>query len=315
MNHLLSKYKAILFLAAVFCMGFNNLSGREVLVPYGHYDLGLNFTLENGWHTYVRDFDNADATLEASRVVIVAGPETRMTIPDSPNLSFLGNPGAPIWILPEIYQENAPYLGIGAPLLERNLFTGGLSNRGQVTMRLVSLEGSGPDQGGHLHLWQSGFPPQVFFSSADGIGPEDALDRITANFHAHYNFGFTAPGLYRVTFELTAELLPLHGGGRVSGLATFSFLAGESPDRTPLRFAWPIDSAWEWSSWLGYFYRAESSWVNTSQFGWLFIPESDPRNFWMWAPSKGWVWSSQDYFPWVWSPAEGWKLLSETQTR
>lgn len=300
---------------AFFWVSPPHLEAREVLLETGHYDLAVNYTLEHGWKTYLRDYALGGGDLETWRHLLVAGEEAQTQVPSNPSFNFLGTTGAPLWILPEIPQPEVLYLGFGVPLLERNIFAGGLSNRGQLDLRLVSVTGSGPENGGHFILYQSDFPPRVIFNSADGIGQEDSLSGLVANFHAHYNFAFTAPGIYRVSFVFSGQLLPQHGGEYTEHQATFSFAVGRNPDPSPLRYAWKQAEGWEWSSWLGYFHRANAPWIYSFAHGWLYIPQGDPHNFWLWKTPDGWLWSSQDYFPWVWNPANStWKKIVNGQS-
>jgi surface-anchored protein len=283
--------------------------GWDDLREAGHYDLAVNYTLAGGWEVYA--YDHADQGRLDPRTTILAIDDRGLAaVPAGGEFAFLGGPGDPVWVFPEVYDPELVYLGIGAPLLQRGLFSGGLSNRGQVTMQLAAVTGSGPASGGGLVMWQSAFPPRVQFSTVDGIGEEDQLDRITANFHAHYNWGFTAPGLYRVSFEFSGTLLPEHGGGETGTTATFQFAVGDISDPSPLRYAWPGDGGWQWSSWMGHVYRAAGPWVYCLACGWIHLPDGDPDDFWLHSARQGWAWSSQRLFPRVWLAAGGtWSVL------
>jgi surface-anchored protein len=46
---------------------------------------------------------------------------------------------------------------------------------------------------------------------------------VLADTHTHFNYGFTAPGLYNVTFSVSASLAAGIGGGTATGSATYSF--------------------------------------------------------------------------------------------
>lgn len=278
------------------------VEAQETRLALGHYDLALNYTVAEGWDAYIFDHGTGERLKPVLTVFqLEADPDT---VPAGQVYAPLGAPGDPVWILPEVYDAERIYLGIGAPLLGRNIFTGGLSNRGEVTMRLLRVEGSGPDAGGSVSLWQSGFPPQFFFSSSNGLGPEDALVGITANFHAHYNFGFTAPGLYRLTFALGGELRPEHGGGMTQTEVTYTFEVGGPVDTSPLRYAWPVSNGWEWSTWMGWVYRAAAPWIYNYDHGWLYLAPGDPEGFWVYHPTRGWCWSQQGIYAWLWSDAD-----------
>jgi surface-anchored protein len=279
------------------------------VIQLGHYDLTVNYVLGDGWHTTIYDYGTGDHLSPTSSIYRI-GEEALTSVPDNADYQLLGNPGERIWIMPETYNPEVVYLGIGAPLLGRNIFTGGLSNRGQVTLRLIDLSGSGPASGGALTLWQSGFPPRFHFSSADGIGPEDTLNAITANFHAHYNWAFSKPGLYRVTFEYSGTLLAENGGGDTSVQVTYSFEVGDGAGTSALRYAWPLGDGWQWSSWMGTVYTANDPWIWDYRLGWMYVPPSSPDTLWMWTVRHGWTWTSQYFYPWLWRPSDDQWILS-----
>jgi len=280
-----------------------SVSAQERLIDLGHFDLAVDYMPDEGWGTYIFDY-STNTQLPPTTTVYRIGETARTTVPDNPDYALLGSPGDAIWVVPEIYNPEIVYLGIGAPLLGRNIFTGGLSNRGQVTMRLIEVSGSGPASGGTLTMWQSGFPPRFHFSTADGIGPEDAMESITANFHAHYNWAFTQPGLYRITFAYSGTLLPSLGGGETSVSVTYSFDVGTFPDASPLRYAWPLEEGWSWSSWMGTVYTANDPWIWDFVRGWMYLRPSTPDSIWVWTAAHGWTWSSQHYYPWLWRPED-----------
>lgn len=298
-----SRNKLFWALAVTALWPIKTVSAQETLLSTGHYDLGINYTQAGGWHSYIHDYSNGQQR-DTSHTIYAIGSAAEAVVPADPAYTLLGEAGTTVWIAPEIYSEDIVYLGIGAPLLERNLFAGGLSNRGQLSMRLVSVSGSGPDSGGSMSMWQSGFPPRFYFSSADGIDETDSLDNITANFHAHYNWGFTKPGLYRITFEISGTLLPELGGNYTATQATYTFEVVNAGDDSPLRYAWPLGEGWEWSTWMGFVYTGFAPWYLDTYYGWLYLPPFAPDGFWGWSPVDGWLWSSQDFFPWMWSADE-----------
>ncbi len=272
---------------------------HEVLFRTGHNDLAVNYSPETGWKAYIYDYDT-DVERDPYSVIYEVTATARKPVPNDADYALLGQPGDMIWVVPENYDPQIIYLGIGAPLLGRNIFAGGLSNRGQINMRLVEVTGSGPAAGGSVSLWQSGFPPRFYFSSADGLGPDDALTAITANFHSHYNWGFTKPGLYRLTFEFSGQLVPALGGQKTSTRVTYTFQIEHAGNETPLRYAWPLSDGWVWTDWMGLAYTASAPWVYLPESGWWYQPAGLPQDFWAWSSTTGWTWSSQDFYPWRW---------------
>ena len=280
------------------------LPAQEAIFTQGHNDLGVNYVPGTGWEAYIHDYGDGSKR-SALNVVYSIGEAAETEVPDDPDFSLLGPPGDRIWVVPEIYNPEIIYLGIGAPLLGRNIFAGGLSNRGQLSMRLISVTGTGPEAGGTLTMWQSGFPPRVHFSSADGIGPDDRLEGITANFHAHYNWAFTEPGLYRVTFEFSGTLVPELGGEDTATEVTYTFEVLHAGRDSVLRYAWPLGDGWEWSSWMGTVYESPSGWILTRDHGWIYPLNTDPGNLWIWLQAEGWVWTNDVFYPWLLRPGDG----------
>jgi len=305
----LTRFSALLL--AALASGFHS-EGSDLLLDEGHFDLALNFLPGDGWQRYIYSYASGHQLAPMTSIFRVK-EEAETVVPDDPAFSLLGNPGTTIWVIPESYDPEIVYLGIGAPLLGRDIFSGGLSNRGQVTMRLIEVRGSGPAAGGTLTMWQSGFPPRIHFSTADGIGPEDALNAITANFHAHYNWAFTQPGLYRVTFEFSGTLVPALGGEYTSTEVTYSFEIGETVDPSALRYAWPLGDGWSWSSWMGTVFTSNDPWIWLEAMGWVFMPPADPDHIQLWTFQHGWAWTNQSIFPRLWTFTEGkWGLLQST---
>lgn len=280
-----------------------SLGAQEEERKVGHYDLAVNYDVESGWDTYIRDYGGG-SPLEPERTILVVGDNAREEVPAGEAFGFLGEAGEAVWILPEIYDAERLWLGFGAPLLGRDLFRGGLSNRGELSLRLEEVSGSGVDAGGEVALWVSGVPPLVHFASADGIGPEDALEGITANFHAHYNWGFTEAGLYRITFSYSGQLVEALGGEEVSTRVTYQFAVGDWGGGV-LRYGWERDDGWGWSSWLGWYREVGAPWIYSVRHGWLGIPEGHPEHFWIYIPEEGWGRSGQRVFPAVWMVERG----------
>ncbi len=118
--------------------------------------------------------------------------------------------GDPIWFLPQSNDPAKPFLGIAAEEVDNGVFVGD-----QVTLTLTGL--SGP---GEFSLWQTPLGgPNFFMSSYDGISAADSMT-VSVGGHDHYNFGFTAPGLYEVELTASGDLV---GGGSTSGSGTYQF--------------------------------------------------------------------------------------------
>ncbi len=109
--------------------------------------------------------------------------------------------GVSYWYLPQDAIEadtlGAPFTGIGAEeLVPGDWVT-------PITLTLTSFTSP---VGANFSLWQvdSFDTPTFFMSTADGVSSADHYD-ITAGDHAHFGWGFTAPGEYDLTFGFSGE--------------------------------------------------------------------------------------------------------------
>ncbi|NCC83802.1 MAG: hypothetical protein EOM03_06705 [Clostridia bacterium] len=121
---------------------------------------------------------------------IVVCPESmKMNLPDG---TPLGNSGDWLWILPQSHYEGVPYLGVRAKEVPLDIF------QDSINIQLTGVEGPGD-----FLLWQSTSGIDMRMDSRDGLSPGDSLE-MPAGGHAHYNWGFTAPGVYQLSFRAQA---------------------------------------------------------------------------------------------------------------
>jgi surface-anchored protein len=160
--------------------------------PHLHNEGGADGAIING----VRETN--DSEFEPGDVTIVV-PELSTTTLHSQTYYWLPQDET------DAANNGAPFLGIGLEELDPVDWTGG-----NVTISLVSI--SGP---GSIMIWQDAFPdPTIFF---DSTGGSVALG---AGSHTHYNWGFTAPGVYELEFEISGN----HGvDGLKSASAIYNF--------------------------------------------------------------------------------------------
>jgi surface-anchored protein len=113
--------------------------------------------------------------------------------------------------LPQADDPAKPFLGIASEELTP-------ANWNSLTLRLVVA--SGP-AGGHFSLWQSDLfgSPTMKMATGDGISAADTIS-LSVGGHDHFNYGFTQPGIYNLTFQWDGE----HAvDGVVSATGTYSF--------------------------------------------------------------------------------------------
>ena len=106
------------------------------------------------------------------------------------------------------------FLGIAADEIESGIF----ENDG-VALNLASVEGPGAVS---LYSVDALGNPTVFFNSEDGISQSDVFP-LSTGAHSHQNWGFTAPGVYRVGLQASGTTLADEGQASASEVKTFTF--------------------------------------------------------------------------------------------
>lgn len=195
----------------------------QVELPADHADLGIGFEggeLELHWH--LEDLALEYAPGEAYVFIPLSSAITR---PAGAAWDFTGTTaGATIYLAPATDQTpNVIFLGLGSEEIDAGTFVANT-----VTFALNSV--SGP---GNFALWQTdGFgQPSAFLGSVSGPA---SFDLITGG-HDHFDWGFTAPGIYELTFTASG-VLDDGFATFVSDTATFTFAVG-TPIPEPSAFA------------------------------------------------------------------------------
>ncbi len=184
------------------------------------YELELHLHASGGVSSDMFDSDGnpvGEAPAGGALIPVVSAAKT--TRPVGAAWDFIGtSAGSNLWVLPKTKQNGILFLGIGAEEISSNDLAG------PITLTFQSL--SGPS-GGVFSMWNSGpaswlDSPTALVTSASDFNLANTLT-IAAGGHTHFNYGFTAPGLYDVTFAATATLASSLGGGQVGGTGTFRF--------------------------------------------------------------------------------------------
>jgi surface-anchored protein len=210
---------------------------------FGHYEIHIDYTVtpedpDAGWQfsvSYDQDDDFSTSAgvvrMDPDTTTFIASPKTAMTIPSPAGVfARFGPAGTPIWVMPQNEVSGTPFLGVRTTMAA-GLFqarVGGNytpSTQGSVSLKLISVEGTGPDNGGKFATWKTeSFGTTVFsFDTTDGISDADEIATIPVSSHTHYNWGFTKPGLYRVTFEASGKLMRSYGNVITRARKTFLF--------------------------------------------------------------------------------------------
>ncbi|WP_367873288.1 choice-of-anchor M domain-containing protein [Luteolibacter sp. Populi] len=209
---------------------------------YGHFEFHLDYVPtpgnpDAGWRfaaSYDEDDDfstsNGVVRMLPASTVFVASPRSRMTVPSPPGIfGRFGPAGTPVWVLPQNQTLGSLYLGIRTTM-PAGIFQASVggnyspSPQGSVSLRLISVTGTGPDAGGNFSTWKTESQGTTVFSfdTTNGITSADSIGTIPVSSHTHYNWGFTKPGTYHVTVEGKGKLMPLNGAV-TSGRETFHF--------------------------------------------------------------------------------------------
>jgi len=192
----------------------------QVVINSGHVDIGIAFESGN-WDLHVHQEQPIEAEFAPDEVILQVGAAAQTSVPADPSFSFLGNPGDPVWVLPKSENPELLFLGIGAEELDPTDWTGG------ITLSLESVAGPG-----EFTIWDTDLfgAPLLRMNSGDGIDNLDNLEVIPGS-HAHFFYGFSAPGDYSVTFEASGLF---EGLATASGPVTYQFSVIPEPGATAL---------------------------------------------------------------------------------
>jgi surface-anchored protein len=219
--------KTTLHILAFTLLSLGNASAAAIY-SLGHGDLGIAYDggFELHHHIHAGSTVNGSAILGgdaefAPGDLTVRVPFITESRPAGSQYNFLGvSAGIPVWTLPEVEDVSKPFYGLGSEELVAADFDGDL------TFQLLSVV-SAP-AGGHFSLWRdNGGLPLVRFATSDGVTGSDSF-QLTPGGHDHYNWSFTQPGLYELSFKVSG----IHGeGGFGSDTQTFSFEVAPEPSK------------------------------------------------------------------------------------
>jgi surface-anchored protein len=222
MNTALSaKRFSLVLLVAVLAAVSATLAARPVLaqepvvLSVGHTD-AVDIHYEDGRLSLRVKDDTVEPTREhdPADVIFQVLPGARTQVPDFPEYAFLGNPGDPIWVLPQSQDPALLWPGWRTESLSQGTFQG---NRLQLT--LVGVQGPGlVSVFGQNPIGQ----PIIQWSTHDGL--PDTIP-VSIPTHAHANWAFGAEGRYTLTFRADATLAD--GTAVSTGPVDYHFVVGE----------------------------------------------------------------------------------------
>lgn len=147
---------------------------------------------------------------DPAEVRLVALPGARTSVPASAAYSFLGSPGAPVWILPEEQDAELLWPGISAEEVAPGAFA-----NDRLTLQVTGV--TGPD-GVSVFSTVNG-APQVLLDTEDAA---PGTLPVVAGEHLHANWAFEAAGDYTISYRVSGTLA---GSGQVvtSDVVTLAF--------------------------------------------------------------------------------------------
>ncbi|MFG3689312.1 TIGR03773 family transporter-associated surface protein [Micromonospora sp. NPDC047740] len=187
-------------------------TGARRVIADGHVDMGPQLSGE-AWTIRVRD-DTASPPVwrELADVVLHVKDKAKTTVPAGAD--FLGKAGEAIWLLPQAQQAGIVWPGWNTQ--HESVITG---TRGNVTWTLAGVDGPGRFT---LFLTGSFGNANVLFDSTKGL-PQRLP--IPPNTHAHGNWAFSKPGLYRLAVQMSATTT---AGKTVTDSKTLTIAVGDS---------------------------------------------------------------------------------------
>lgn len=185
----------------------------------GHVDIGPRYR-DGAWTIQVHDDTVVPPVWRPlNDVVLRIGDNAVQPVPDDPAYAFLGQqPGQPVYVVPQT--QNLDIVWVGWNTQDPNTMKA--ISRG-VTMSLTGVQGPG-----RLSVYlQSGTlgAPDVLWDSAAKPYPQPLW--VETNTHTHANWIFSAPGVYLVNIDISADLLD---GKTVHASGAIRFAIG---DKTP----------------------------------------------------------------------------------
>ncbi|MEU0922752.1 TIGR03773 family transporter-associated surface protein [Streptomyces malaysiensis] len=168
-------------------------TGRTVIAD-GHVDIGPRFD-HGRWTVQIRDDTTNPATWrETADVVLHVKDTAKIEVPESKEFGFLGTPGDPVWLLPQVQQAGVLWPGWNSQEPEV-----AASVDREVNWRLTSVKGPGDFV---LFLNGSFGTPKILFDGRKELPQETGIE---VNSHVHGNWAFTEPGTYLLDVRMSAK--------------------------------------------------------------------------------------------------------------
>lgn len=188
------KNKLIL-ITGLLVTGVMAMQAKIVLTDV-HAEVGVNFDGTN--FVWALNDETNDIEYEPEDVILLVEAATRTRVPNNPDYRFLGKPNASVWILPQVINPDVLTVGISAENLPSGVFVNDV-----IDLHITSVKGPGQFA---LYEVDAFGVPDVFANTRDGLHNDDHVP-FFAGGHAHFNWAFSKPGTYHVTFEASGTLI------------------------------------------------------------------------------------------------------------
>ena len=160
-------------------------------------ELDMEVAYEDGaWELVLLDEVN-EREVAPDESLLQGGAAVMQSVPNNAAFSFLGSVGDTAWVLPQEETEDVLFLGIAGDEIEAGIF-----ENDAVDLQLKSVRGPGDVS---LYAVDAFGAPVVYMNSGDGIDANDVFP-VKVGGHSHQNWGFTAPGIYKIALQAAGTL-------------------------------------------------------------------------------------------------------------
>lgn len=189
--------------------------GAPLLIDVGHVDLIEARVNAGRLELAVKDDSRPGGAVfrNPADVQVRVKDRSRVSVPNNPAFGFLGAAGTQVYLLPQVQDPNLVWPGWSTERISAGQLVGDA-----IRMRVTRVEGPGKlvvyttDQFGS---------PSVLVDSGDGLPDQITIPIRT---HAHANWAFSAPGVFRVGVEVNATLV---GGAASTASGEYVFVVGD----------------------------------------------------------------------------------------
>ncbi|WP_026184357.1 choice-of-anchor M domain-containing protein [Salinispora vitiensis] len=181
----------------------------------GHIDLGPRY-VDDQWTLMIHDGTQAQPVWrDPDETVLRVSDAALQTVPEDPAYEFLGvDAGEQVYVVPQVQNPDVVWLGWNTqdPRVMQSIDRG-------VTLSLLGVDGPGTLT---TYLQSGNFAaPEPLWRSVE---PKAQPFWAEVNTHTHANWVFTAPGVYLIAVQVSADLI---SGETVSATRMLRFAVGD----------------------------------------------------------------------------------------